>query len=424
VVKTTYAANHPEYRKASSQVSELEQQFNALKANIAQRVTVEYQEAMNREEMLSKAVAQTKTEFDQINARSFEYKALKQEAEGDKGLYQELVRKIKEAGINSSFQNSSIRLSDTARPSNKPVFPDTRLNIVLAFFFSTLLGVAAAIISDVMDTTVRDPEQIQRSLKTELIGSLPMVKDWHRGILPGAQNDKEKALARVSGQNSSAFEEAIRTLRDSILLSDVVRRPRSLLLTSATPREGKTTTSIHLALAHSLQGRKTLLIDADLRRPGIHGRMGLSGDVGLSAVVNAEADWRAVLQKAEGYPDLDILVAGRASRRAADRLGVTLERLIAEAEGAYDLIIVDAPPLLGFAEPLQMAAIVDGVVVIALAGQTNRNAVAGVLTSLRRLKANVIGLALNEVSEGMSDRYYYYGYYGKYYSKYYKATQG
>jgi polysaccharide biosynthesis transport protein len=425
VVKTTYLAAHPEYRKASSQVSELEQQFNALKANIGQRVTVEYQEALNREEMLSKAVAQTKAEFDQINARSFEYKALKQEAEGDKGLYQELVRKIKEAGINSSFQNSSIRLSDTARPANKPVFPDTKLNVVLAFLFSALLGVGAAIMSDVMDTTIRDPEQIQRSLKTELIGSLPIVKDWRGGLLPDTQNGNGggKALARVSAHNSSGFEEAIRTLRDSILLSDVVRRPRSLLITSATPREGKTTTSIHLAIAHSLQGRKTLLIDADLRRPGIHGRLGLSDNVGLSAVVNGEAEWRTVLQQADGYPDLDILVAGRASRRAADRLGVTLERLMAEAEGAYDLIIIDAPPLLGFAEPLQMAAIVDGVVVIALAGQTNRHAIAGVLTSLRRLKANIIGIALNEVSEGMSERYYYYGYYGKYYSKYYKQIK-
>ena len=93
-----------------------------------------------------------------------------------------------------------------------------------------------------------------------------------------------------------------------------------------------------------------------------------------------------------------------------------------EAIKDYDLVMVDAPPLLGFAEPLQIAAIVDGVVVVTLAGQTNRNAVGSVLTSLKRLKANVIGVALNEVREDMSDRYYYYGYYGKSYSKYYKPS--
>jgi polysaccharide biosynthesis transport protein len=179
---------------------------------------------------------------------------------------------------------------------------------------------------------------------------------------------------------------------------------------------------VRLAIVHSLQNRKTLLIDADLRRPGIHDRLDVQNERGLSTVIKGEAGWREVLQKSEENPDLDILPAGPASRSAADRLGATLEKLFTEANPDYDLIIVDAPPLLGFAEPLQMAAVVDGVVVMTLAGQTNRNAVNGVLTSLKRVKANVIGVALNEVRKDMSDRYYYYGYYGKYYSKYYKPT--
>jgi capsular exopolysaccharide synthesis family protein len=424
VIMTQYGANHPEYKKASSQLTELERQFDALKTNIVQRVSLEYQEAVNREAMLKTAVADTKVEFDRLNARSFEYKALKQEAESDKGLYEELTRKIKEAGINSSFQNSSIRLSDSARPAVKPVFPDTSLNAILAFLFSTLLAVGAAVLSDVLDNTVRDPEQIQKGLKTEVLGSLPVVKQW-RGRLPLASNGTSKALvqSRRRSSQANAFDEAIRTLRDSILLSDLAHRPRSLLLTSATPREGKTTSSVHLAIAHSLQGRKTLLIDADLRRPGIHGRFGLPNDRGVSTVAYGEANWRDVVQKLEAFPDLDILSAGPASRRAADRLGTLIKQILTEAEKDYDLVIVDSPPLLGFAEPLQMAAVVDGVVVITLAGQTNRNAVGSVLSSLKRLKANVIGVALNEVRQDMSDRYYYYGYYGKYYSKYYKPTK-
>jgi capsular exopolysaccharide synthesis family protein len=170
--------------------------------------------------------------------------------------------------------------------------------------------------------------------------------------------------------------------------------------------------------------RKTLLIDADLRRPGVHGRFGLKNEVGLSSVVHGKlAEWRDAVQQVEGYPDLAVLPAGPASRRAADRVGAVLEKLLEEATREYDLIIVDSPPLLGFAEPLQMATLVDGVVVITLAGQTSRTAVASVLTNLKRLKANIIGVALNEVREDMSDRYYYYGYYGKYYSKYYKPTE-
>jgi capsular exopolysaccharide synthesis family protein len=188
------------------------------------------------------------------------------------------------------------------------------------------------------------------------------------------------------------------------------------------PREGKTTTSTRLAIAHSLQLRKTLLIDADLRRPGVHGRFGLKNEIGLSSVVHGKIEWRQAVQHVEDYPDLAVLPAGPASRRAADRVGAVLEEVLEEARQEYDLIIVDSPPLLGFAEPLQMAAIVDGVVVVTLAGQTSRTAVASVLSNLKRLKANVIGVALNEVREDMSDRYYYYGYYGKYYSKYYKPS--
>jgi capsular exopolysaccharide synthesis family protein len=429
-IKAQYGANHPEYKKANSQLTELERQLDSLKASIDQRVSLDYQEAVNRESMLKTAVADTKAEFDQLNARSFQYKSLKQEADTDKGLYEELVRKIKEAGINSSFQNSSIRLADSARPALKPVFPDLRLNAILAFLFSTLLAVGVAIMADTIDNTVRDPEQIQKGLKTEVLGSLPVVKSW-RGRLPafvdgtGGANGTSTELVRSTRRSDqvSAFEEAIRTLRDSILLSDMGRRPRNLLVTSATPREGKTTTAVHLAVAHSLQKKKTLLIDADLRRPGVHTRLDLTNDRGLSTVIKAQAQWRDVLQKSAGHPDLDVLSAGPASRHAADQIGGLLEKLLEEATADYDLVMIDAPPLLGFAEPLQIAAIVDGVVVVTLAGQTNRNAVASVLSSLKRLKANVIGVALNEVREDMSDRYYYYGYYGKYYSKYYKPTK-
>jgi len=428
VTRATFAANYPEYKKAASEVAELERQFESLKANIVKRLGMEYQQAVNREAMLQNAVAQTKGDFDRLNARSFEYKAVKQEADSDKGLYEELVHKIKEAGINSNFQNSSIRLSDSARPALLPVFPDIRLNAILALLFSSLLAVGAAVMADVLDNTVSNPEQIQKGLKTEVLGSLPVVKHWRNHLLPVTANGNgsKRALVKSSRKygQTTAFEESIRTLRDSILLSDVGHRPRSLLLTSAAPREGKTTCAVHLAIAHSQQKRKTLLIDADLRRPSIHARLGIANERGISTVVNGEAEWRDVLIKTEAFPDLDILTAGPASRRAADLLGSVLDRLLTEAEHDYDLVVVDSPPLLGFAESLQMAAVVDGVVVVALAGQTSRTAVTSVFSSLRRLKANVIGVALNEVRPDMSNRYYYYGYYGKYYSKYYKPVKG
>jgi succinoglycan biosynthesis transport protein ExoP len=420
-VKTHYGANHPEFKRAQTAVDEIESQLQSTKESIAQRVEIEYRGAVDREQMLQKAVMETKAEFDKLNARSFEYQSIKREAEGDKKLYEDLVRKIKEAGINAGFQNSSIRVADAARPGLKQVFPYTELNVALAFLFSSLLAFGVAVMSDAMDTTIRDPEQVFRTLRTQVVGSLPQVKTWRGQLATVSSNGSGGsvlATAETANRSLSTYEEAIRTLRNSILLTDFDRQFRTLLVTSASPSEGKSTIAIHLAVAHAQQHRRTLVIDGDLRRPSVHKRFGLQNTLGLSNVLLNDLPWRETLLKPAGIPDLDILPAGSVSRRAADLMGVGLQRLLDDCSNHYDLIILDAPPLLGFPEPLQMATAVDGVVIVARAGQTSRKGVASVLSTLHRLRANVIGLVLNEVHREISDTYYYYGYYGKYYKHY------
>ena len=414
-VRAHYGAAHPEYKKAFAKWTESHQLLQQAKENIGLRVDVEYHQALSREGMLRKAVAEQKREFDGLNARSFEYQTLKREAEADKKLYEELVRKIKEAGINASFQSSSIRIADPARPAVIPVYPRVKLNVLFAFVASLLMAIAAAIASDLMDNTVRDPEQVARTLSAVVIGTLPVVKNW-RGVLP-ASPASTSALVRTcdAEPDPSGYDEAIRTLRNSILLTDFDRQLRSLLITSASPGEGKSTIAARLAMAHAQQHRRTLLIDGDVRRPSVHRKLNLSAAAGLSSVVHDGAAWRETLVRMESLPDLDVLTAGPVSRRTPELLERHLLQILAEATSEYDLVILDAPPLLGFAEPLHMAAAVDGVVVISRAGQTSRKAVASVLAMLTRLRANVIGLVLNEVHKEMSDSYYYYGHYGKYY---------
>jgi capsular exopolysaccharide synthesis family protein len=301
------------------------------------------------------------------------------------------------------------------------------LNVALAFLFSVMLAVGAAVLSDVLDRSIRDPEQIASLFKTEVMGSLPQVKSWRRRLAVASRNEPgTTALVRANGsepsdrkQGVTGFEEAIRTLRNSILLGTFDRRLRSLMITSATPAEGKTTTAVHLAIAHSQQKHKTLLIDCDMRRPGVHSKLGINPESGLASILQNGLQWREKLVKLVELPDLDVLPAGFSSRRAADLIGASLPRILEEAVPDYDLLIIDAPPILGFPEPLQMAAAVDGVVVVALAGQTNRNAVGSALSTLQRVRANVVGLVLNEVTRDLSDSYhYYYGYYGKYYRYY------
>jgi capsular exopolysaccharide synthesis family protein len=442
-VKTTFGANHPEYRKAASQLAELQKQFDDTRQNIADRIAVEYRQALNREQMLQKAVAQTKAESDSLNTRSFQYQQLKREADADKTLYDELIRKIREAGINAGFQNNNVRIADVGRPAVKPVFPNMKLNLLLAFLFSLILAVGAAVLGDSLDTTVRDPETASRYLGTDVIGILPSVRNITQLNAIAAPATEETGLSlsplslrgekhrhngdyRSQGKGYyrtiSGFEEAVRTLRNTILLGDFEQRLRSILITSAGPGEGKTTAAAHLAASHASQGKKTLLVDGDLRRPSVHRKFGLTAETGFTNVLTGELPWRDVVMEVPGRPGLFIIPAGPPSHRAADLVGPRIGDLLDEFVKEYDLVILDAPPLLGFAEPLQMATATDGVLVISRAGETKRKAVSGVLAALARIRANVIGVVLNHVKRDTADGYGYYGYY--YRSGYYQQERG
>ena len=419
-VKASKGANHPDYRRLQSELDAILAQYKQAQVQIAKRIEVDFNEATSREKMLAQTVAQTKAEFDEINLRSVAYQGLKDEATGDKKIYEELTTKIQEDSINSGFQNKNIAVSDAARPPSEPIFPKALINLAIAGILSLILGIAVTLLLDSLDTTIRDPEEISRLFNTDLLGMLPVVRDAKS--LASIEDRSDKALVLASGEDSyskrsfTSYEEAVRMLRNSVLLSDIDRRLRSVLLTSATPGEGKTTTAIHLAIAHAEQGKRTLLIDADLRRPTIHKKLGLTSTKGLSNVLTGEMEAFDAITKLDGIQNLDVLPAGPSSRRAADLIGSGMADLLDELSSKYDLTIIDAPPMLGFAEPMQLATTTDGVIVVAVSGETNRKAVAAVISSLQHLKANVLGLVLNRVTrESGSGYYYYYNRYDKYY---------
>lgn len=419
-VQVHFGVNHPENRRATAQVAELERQLGLLKTSIMQRVQVEYKESLNREKMLEVQVREAKGELDRLNAHSFEYLNLRREAEADKKLYEELVRKIKEAGINASFQNSSIRIADPARVPLEPVSPNLVLNALLGFGLALLIAVAGILIADALDNTIRDPEQVKMAFGTEVLGTLPEVKTWRHRIGLTTQSEGQIGAIVKAGNdgyaNYGGYEECIRTLRNSILLTNFDRNLRSLLVTSAQPGEGKSTVAAHFALTHALQGAKTLLIDGDMRRPSVHRRFGIENNIGLGGFLQGKASLSSLIQPSKLSENLDILTAGMSSRRPDDWLRGRMEKIIEELLEHYQMVVLDAPPLLGFPEPLEMAASVDGVMVVTRAGITSRKQVAGVIQMLTRLRANLLGVVLNQVNKGMSESYAYYSYYGKYYA--------
>jgi polysaccharide biosynthesis transport protein len=423
-VKARYGDNHPEYARLQSTVQELENQVQSTVKLLARQAATESQRAQDEEALIKKDVDDTKAQYDEMNLRSFEYQRAKQEAEADRGLYEELVKKVREGEINSGFHDDTIRFADYARPGSKPVFPSLPLNLAVAFFLSSLVAVAAVIISDRIDTTIKNPDEVTYGLKSRVLGALPALPNVKKrlqspGLAPSLRRYGDGLVdTKAQSLNTTVFEEAIRTIRNSILLTDFDRSLRSILMTSATPSEGKSTVAAHLAVAHAEQRHRTLVIDGDMRRPSLHKLMHVPNTAGLSTAIEQNVPWRELLIQPQPDLDLFILPAGPSIRRAADRIGQFIPQLLAEAAEEFDLTILDAPPLLGFPEPLQMAAAADGVIIVTRAGQTDRSAIAAVLDTLSHLRTNVLGVVLNEVRKQNSSSYYYYGgNYGKYYSK-------
>lgn len=420
LVKTTYGPANENYKRAASDLAEITRQYNAAKNDTSKRIATEYDQAAAHEAMLRDALAQAKADSDKLNASSIEYQQLKRDADANTTLYNELFRKIKEAGINAGFDSNSIRIANEARPESHPVFPKKGIFTILAFLLSTMVSIGVALIADMLDKTMRDPEQARRALNIEVLGVLPEVyqlKPAGRQLLletnsavEAAKRDQPLDWSRTEG----AYIEAIRTMRSLLLLERSRTALRSLLVTSALAGEGKSTCTAHLAIAHALQGRRTLLIDADLRRPSLHNHFGLRNITGLSEVILEGRELMDVRREVPGIEDLDVITAGPQSQKAAHLIGSKIAMLIDEAVKDYDLVIIDAPPMLGLAEPIQIACATDGVILITQAGRTDQEAVAAVLGTLNRMEVNVLGLVLNKVRREMSYTYKHYGIYSQY----------
>jgi capsular exopolysaccharide synthesis family protein len=440
--ETVLGPNHPDRRRQMARQEELSRQIEEMRQKLIRQKEVGYDRLRQQEDKLALALKAVKAEYDGLNLAKSEYIRAKREAEQDRLIYEEMVKKIREATINSGFQSNQIRLASEARPETVPVSPSLRLNVVVALLASLLLACGFVIGVDRMDTTVRDPEVMSRMMGVPTIGVLPRTESTpvlplgaalelpgpategsDDGRTPGPAPGRGGKLLgagaggprRVQDRQVSEFDESVRSLREAILAGDLDGKIRSLLVTSANPSEGKSTVAAHLAVAMAEQGHRTLLVECDLRRPSQQRYLGKYEGQGFTDVLNGDLSWRAAARRLRPDLELDVIQAGRASRRAVDRLVVAFPEMLDEMAKDYQLVVVDAPPMLGFPESLRMARMADGVLLVVEAGSTDRRALGTCVANLRQLKAEVVGLVLNGMSRKLGGNYYYYGsYYGRY----------
>jgi polysaccharide biosynthesis transport protein len=400
-VRSYYAEGHPEYLKAQKQVQEVEAQVNELKARAKERAEADYQQALGREKRLSSVLLQTKAEADSLKPRAYQYEQLRDEAENDKKIYEDLATRTRLAGINQQFHNAAVLLAAQALAPHEPVFPKLFINLPVAVILSGILGILIAVFASVFDNSFADGEEAASQLRVDVLAEIPHTKSLS-SISP------ENGLAEDSARSAklhAAYRESIRNLRAALNGVSTDRPIRNLVITSALPGEGKSTTAAQLALAYAKTGKRVLLVDANFSHPTLDPQLlvcstrrkfKVASRVGFSDVLKGKTSCTAaIVQLAQ--PGLYLMPAGRMSRTAADLISTRASAVLAKLCLDFDLVIVDAPPVLAASEAQELAGVADGVLLLTKAAETGARQVSDAMSALARARANVVGLVLNQV---------------------------
>jgi polysaccharide biosynthesis transport protein len=414
VAAATYGERHPEYQKARALMVDAEKTLDVDRQKMMQRAEVDYRQAAYQEQMLDNAVASTKQEVDDLTARSFEYKRLKNEADANQTVYADLFAKIKQAGINSELDNAVIRLADQARPPAKPIFPNWVLIVPACLVFFTLAAIAYFIWCDVTDDSAKDPLRVEQALGVSVICSLPEIADGQH-LLPGPGLQTLSSGSQPPALETGFFFERVRQLRRYISSSPETLGARTLLVTSALPGEGKSTIAFALAMAQAEQGMRTLLIDADLRQSTLEKMARLERQPGLSDFLSGGQPVDHYFRHVPGAGELFLLGSGTSLPLPLALLGGKIRNILDAASEHFDSIILDSPPMLGCAETLDLAVATDTTLITARSGRTEMSSLRAVVTSLQRLDVRIAGLVLNEAT-GVDDKVY------KLYRRYYQTA--
>jgi capsular exopolysaccharide synthesis family protein len=408
----------PSYPKVIELAKKMEQARASVRQAIeavSQRIKADYETALNRERLLTRAFDSQKVEANNLNEKAIQYELLKRDAELNRNLYEKFLQTSKEATVSAGLKSNNVRPVDTARAPRWPSSPNIPRNIILALLLGTSTGVALAFVLEGLDNRVRTPDHIEATVGMPALATIPLQhepKGLRKATAFAAKNDSGSSGLIVATRPRSHVAEAYRALRTSILLALSDQPPKSIVVTSGLPREGKTTTSLNLAAVLAQKGARVLLVDADLRRPSVHTVMRIRGTSGLSTLLTGSAVFEDVVQPAPGITNLWVIPAGAPPSQPSELLSsAKMKELITRWENEYDHVIIDTPPVLSVTDAVSLSSDVDGVLMVVRAGNTRRDALRRMQELLAQVNARQLGVVLNAIDLTASDTAYYY-YYG------------
>jgi capsular exopolysaccharide synthesis family protein len=430
---------HPKVMELTNQLKELESSIATEAARVRLRANSEYQRALHRERLLKAALDDQKREENDLNESAIDYNLLKRDVDSNRQLYESLLQKLKEAGVSASLHSNNVRIIDAALIPVAPSSPNIPRNVALGFIVSLIGGMTLALILDSIDNTVTTPEQAEALTGLPGLGFIPVLTPLkRRNSAPSLQMSgkaitfRRKTLAATAAEDwspalathtkpFSEMAESYRSLRTAILLSGVGKPPKVLMITSSIPQEGKTTTALNTAIVLAQKGSRVLLIDADMRRPGISKSLGLvTREVGLGTVLAGGDKLENAIVPSAILDNLWILPAEPLPPHPAELLASEqMRELLVKCRERFDHVIIDTPPILLVTDAVQLSPLCDAVALVIRAGKTSKGAVRQSSTLLARVGAHVRGVIMNAVDVQGNDGYYYYYYGAKSKYKYY-----
>ena len=412
----------PEVKEIDKQIVELQKQIadetNREGSVIVANLQTKYHEALANEQSLREAFNQQRAETLSQNQAAINYKIIEQEIGTSRSLLDGLLQRSKENDVILAAIPNNIHVTDYALTPQGPVGPQRLLGVSIAFVCSLFFGVGLALLMGQLDDAIYSQEEMERLLDVSLLAAIPPAGKL-RDRFPLNVTTLQRRNGKLNGRSAllinadvlSQFSEAYRKLRISFLKTAAGTPPKTVLVTSSIPAEGKTTTVVNAAMVLASTGLRVLVIDADLRHPSHHSIFGMSNDAGLTTILSGSLTKEDIFSaiKHDSEFGVSVLTAGPQTNNPSELMGSDgMERLIATVAAFFDHIIIDAPPVAYFADSAVLASLVDGVVLVVGSGKTSRKVIMRSQKELLDVGANILGVVLNNVKMKGQDYYSYY----------------